>query len=761
MNDVDVDGRLEAICGASRLLEVLELQDGDWHVEKLVDAFGYGMTSAAVGDLDGDGTNEIVTTRGYGSYQGMIYVHSGVTKEVLRNGPNSWDFRIDQLVDIDGDGVLEIVVSNPYNVVIIVDSINLQRQLWAYSSYGYRTDGNRVFFEDIDHDGVLEMVAAKDTWNPDVQDYTGHTISIFDGATYDLEWEDTNLTGRVKALTLGDLDQDGTVEIVTVTQPLGGGATYLNVYDGTTRVLIRTEDVSQHSAGSRRITVADVDDDGQGELINWWSGSLQVYDGVTLALEWASDGTASYGARFEIDDVDADGSTEIVNVGGGRLRVLDGATKAVKVSADCAVYSLANLDSDLQLEGISDLGTIIDLKTGLQERIRHPHADHCRVGDLNGDGEREIVFSQVHEDGVDFHVLDAESRREQATICITNTASPVYLFLGDTDGDGSDEIFTGNDGVDCIVDGTSAEVLWQGETGWRPVRLLDIDHDGHLELVDDTYVYDFETRSVEWALPGSGEIADVVDLDGDGTIEIVRGSQNTSWRRDGNIYVIDALSHQVEWCMTNISAGVEGIATGDVDEDGVCELLYGTYGGRIHVLDGVTKAVQSEFDDTSYMHGLAVGDVDGDGHCEILCSDGWDAWNRLFVFDGTTHESKGWCSTSMGTEAHEIEIVDVDSDGVDEILVATREFFHILGRHKDPPLAITSVSPGAENGVALRWGSRAGETYSILRTSDLRTGFTPLVSAIAATPPVNTFNDTEAVGRGPYFYKLTARRGTD
>ena len=63
----------------------------------------------------------------------------------------------------------------------------------------------------------------------------------------------------------------------------------------------------------------------------------------------------------------------------------------------------------------------------------------------------------------------------------------------------------------------------------------------------------------------------------------------------------------------------------------------------------------------------------------------------------------------------------------------------------------------ANGDVSIRWLSRQGETYTVLRSSDLtkgREGFQSLSSGIAATPPENTYIDNGAGSLG--VYRITA-----
>ncbi len=97
----------------------------------------------------------------------------------------------------------------------------------------------------------------------------------------------------------------------------------------------------------------------------------------------------------------------------------------------------------------------------------------------------------------------------------------------------------------------------------------------------------------------------------------------------------------------------------------------------------------------AYIHGLAAGDIDNDGVNEIVVTNGWDDWNYLYIYDGVTYEEE-WDSESsfksLGQSAHYIEIIDVDSDGINEIIVNPGGYFYILGMHINMPPIIDPIS---------------------------------------------------------------------
>ncbi len=66
----------------------------------------------------------------------------------------------------------------------------------------------------------------------------------------------------------------------------------------------------------------------------------------------------------------------------------------------------------------------------------------------------------------------------------------------------------------------------------------------------------------------------------------------------------------------------------------------------------------------------------------------------------------------------------------------------------------TDIRTDAQPGIVLRWPSVTNRTYAILRSSNLLSDFSLTASNIVATPPENTFRDTNTVGGGPFFYRL-------
>ena len=70
-------------------------------------------------------------------------------------------------------------------------------------------------------------------------------------------------------------------------------------------------------------------------------------------------------------------------------------------------------------------------------------------------------------------------------------------------------------------------------------------------------------------------------------------------------------------------------------------------------------------------------------------------------------------------------------------------------------LRLLSSIPGPQ-GVIVSWQSASGRNYFLERGTDLRgqPRFLPLATGIVGQPGTTTFTDTNAVGAGPFFYRV-------
>jgi uncharacterized repeat protein (TIGR01451 family) len=163
------------------------------------------------------------------------------------------------------------------------------------------------------------------------------------------------------------------------------------------------------------------------------------------------------------------------------------------------------------------------------------------------------------------------------------------------------------------------------------------------------------------------------DVTGDGIDEILVAGDHT-----GNIDIFDQVGHHLG-SFNGSFTGNDGFAVGDVDRDGIDEILIaGDTTGNIDIFD-YDPAAHSGHHLGSFNgsftgdDGFAVGDVDGDGIDEILIAG--DTTGNIDIFwaefnmVGVVGHHLGSFNGSF-TEDDGFAVGDVNGDGIDEILVA-------------------------------------------------------------------------------------------
>lgn len=136
-------------------------------------------------------------------------------------------------------------------------------------------------------------------------------------------------------------------------------------------------------------------------------------------------------------------------------------------------------------------------------------------------------------------------------------------------------------------------------------------------------------------------------------------------------------------------------------------------------------------------------------YVERLVGSEWVRLNGEMVL-GQSQMGGSYSIVDAGAQAAEIyqyRLVEVESDGSEE----TYGPFE-----RSTSFAFRSPVEFGENGATIRWLSREGETYEILRTTDLTKGFETIEARVAATPPENEYVDAEAGNVGMYVIRVVS-----
>jgi hypothetical protein len=211
-------------------------------------------------------------------------------------------------------------------------------------------------------------------------------------------------------------------------------------------------------------------------------------------------------------------------------------------------------------------------------------------------------------------------------------------------------------------------------------------------VVDEVGVYDenWTRRTVpvanETELYGEGTVTAAGDVDGDGVDEVIVSHADgvvSGYTNDGV-----KLGAWVDFHPFSYASGID-LAVGDVDGDGVDEIIAGAgkdadeAAVRVYKYDGITGVTDTGISFIAYAgsRGLkvAAGDVDGDGVDEILTAPRSSGkvpatvrvWKACGACPGGVADAGGFVS---GVSLGDVDITagDIDADGVDEIIVASK-----------------------------------------------------------------------------------------
>lgn len=161
--DLDHDGTAEVIAAAYSLF-IINGEDGSLH-QRIDPAGDRVMPGVAIGDIDRDGDLEIITAHN----QGYLHVHTSLGTLKWSRQPTTSELRGLSLSDIDGDGFMEIVVtaaiSNRTNTWVYEHNGDVRTgwpQLSNDSGYAAGVYNDTSAIGDIDNDGTVEIVVPSD-----------------------------------------------------------------------------------------------------------------------------------------------------------------------------------------------------------------------------------------------------------------------------------------------------------------------------------------------------------------------------------------------------------------------------------------------------------------------------------------------------------------------------------------------------------------------------------------------------------------------
>ena len=620
--------------------------DGTFRQSSFTTSLSFGF-AVATGDFNGDGKPDFVLTTYYGDCGG------GTVTVFLGKGGGSFTEGAQYTVgyapmsiavgDFNGDGNLDIVTSVApsalvapctgaagNNVSVLLG--NGDGTFQGPANYAVGDNPTSVAVGDFNADGNLDIVTAN--WSSD-------TVSVLLGNGDGTFQAAVNVAAGTSpfSVAVADFNGDGKMDLAVSSEDCGCVSLLLGNGDGTFQP---APDYYATGDAPVSLAVGDFNGDGRPGVVtaNYGSGppplpyptddtagtvSVLLGNGngtfhaaVSYPTGNEDPGTEATPSSVALADLNGDGMLDlaVANYGNGTVSVL-----------------LGNGDGTFQTEVSYNVG-------------KSPYS--VAVGDFNGDGKADLAVANSG-DGTTSVLLGNGDGTFQTAVNYTVGASPYSVAAGDFNGDGKPDLAVANYGASGDTTGTVSVLLGNGDgtfqtpvsysVGANPysVAAADLSGDGKLDLAvansgngsvsvllgngDGT----FQT-AVDYTVGTYPYSVTVGDFNGDGKPDLAVANFGALAETTGSVSVLLGNGDGTFQAAVNYSAAPNpySVAAGDFNGDGKLDLAVADLDGTVSVLlgngDGTFQGGVN-FAAGGAPNFVAVGDLNGDGTPDLAVAD--------------------------------------------------------------------------------------------------------------------------------------------
>jgi hypothetical protein len=660
---------------------------------------GFGA-SPTFGDLDGDGDADLVVgdfLGGFVSFENVGHATEPVFSPLPEDanplqGESTGGYAKPSLGDLDGDGDLDLVAGAGSGAFLyfanvegrMVEAVGSDNPLGSAEEPG----GGLRFpvLADLDGDEDLDLVVGRRT-PPDPLggiEYYENTGSATNPVYVYRSGSENPVDGVTApfstAPTFGDLDGDGNLDLM-VGDSNGAFSYYRNLGSPTNSSFVLQsgasnplDGVSVGGGGRARPTFGDLDGDGDLDLLSGrYDGNFVVYENVGSAANPAFMLNLGSGNPFVSFDVGTRSTPSLGDADG------DGDLDLVSGDSSGAFTYFENIGGSEDPIFVERIGTPADPLDGVDfEGFTAP-----TLGDIDGDGDLDLVTAASVEVllGQLIQLVPRYFTFENSIVAPVVSAAEPTNPLADPFAAIDIGIYSAPAFADFDNDGDLDMTVGQKSS---PLRYFENTSDGltpeFVELSGGASPFFGLDVSFD-ANPTYG------DLDGDGDLDLVVGESYGTFRYFRNegvagfpfFVAIVGASNPFNLLDVGFDAA---ITLGDLNGDGLLDLMAGELFGTFHYYENTGDAVSPNFvertgglnpmngADVGYNATPSLGDLDLDGDLDLVVGDRSDnhayyentgsATNPVFILQAVADNPLG--TVSSGTYPTPT-VADIDRDG--------------------------------------------------------------------------------------------------